>query len=293
MNKLIGIATGAILIGSPVWAADMPVKAPPPPIPVAYDWSGCYVGGNAGWIDSRDHYTLSPSGAYLTAPGAAAPPNAAGTGDFATDRAALTNSYTSSGSGGLIGAQIGCNKQISHFVFGGELDAEWTGSRNSTHAAYAAFPNVGSPGFTDNAHTEEASSNLDALLTARGRIGYAWDRLFVYATGGLAVGEVRSQTNVSFATTANPLAVYNGAVQVGSMTADRTGWVVGGGAEYALAPHWSVKAEFLYVDLGSYTYNSPLVAAATPGAAGAAYSWSTTIHERDEIARVGFNYKFN
>jgi len=52
-----------------------------------------------------------------------------------------------------------------------------------------------------------------------------------------------------------------------------------------------VKAEYLYIDLGTVAYNSPLVAAAAPFVAG--YSWSTTMHERDEVARVGLNYKFN
>jgi outer membrane immunogenic protein len=292
MKKVIGIATIATLIGTPVLAADMLVKAPPPAAPVAYDWSGCYVGGNAGWVGSRNGYTLSPSGSYLSAPGATPPPNAAGTGDFAADLEALTNSYTSTASGGLIGGQIGCNKQTGQFVFGGEIDGQWTNLKNSISAEYAAFPNVGNPAFTDNPHTEQASSNLDGLFTFRGRVGYAWDRLLVYATGGLALGEIRSTTNVTFAT-GGATSVLSGATHIGSTTVDRAGWIIGGGAEYALVPHWSIKAEFLYIDLGTFTYNSPLVAAATPGAVGAGYSWSTKIREQDEVARVGLNYKFN
>ncbi len=292
VNKIAqAIVPVAALIATPALAADLALKAPPPPAPIAYDWNGCYVGANAGWIGSRDRYTLSPSGSYLSPTGAAAPPNAAGTGDFAADIAALTNSYTGNGSGGLVGGQAGCNKQAGQFVFGAEVDGQWSSLKNSITAAYGAFPNAGNPAFTNNAHTEQLSSKIDGLFTFRGRIGYAWDRLFVYATGGLALGEISSQTNVTFATT-GALTVYNGATHIGSASADRAGWVVGAGSEYAFAPHWSVKAEFLYVDLGTFTYNSPLVAAAAAGAVGAGYSWSTRIHERDEVARVGLNYKF-
>ena len=65
MNKTaIGIAAIATLMGLPAFAADMALKAPPP-APAAYDWSGCYVGANAGWIGSQDRYALAPSGSYL------------------------------------------------------------------------------------------------------------------------------------------------------------------------------------------------------------------------------------
>lgn len=294
MNQaLIGIAAAVVLIGTPAIAADMAVKAPPPAPVAAYDWSGCYIGANAGWIGSRDHYTLAPSGSYLNPTGALPPPNPTGTGDFAADVAALTNSYTTNEPGGLIGGQIGCNKQAGQFVFGGEIDGEWTSLKSSVNASYAAFTNTVATGFTDSAHTEQASSSLEDLFTFRGRAGYAWDRLLLYVTGGLAVGEIKSQTNVTFAATGSPLAVYDGATHIGSATTDRAGWVVGGGAEYAFAPHWSVKAEFLYIDLGTVSYNSPLVAATAAGAVGAGYSWSTKIRERDDVARIGLNYKLN
>jgi len=292
MKKILltGAALAA-LIGSPAFAADMALKARQV-VPAPYNWSGCYVGGNAGWIGSQDSYTLSPSGSYLNAPGGAAPPNAAGGGDFAADIAKLTNSYTANGSGGLIGGQIGCNAQTGQFVFGGEIDGQWTSLTSSISSAYAAFANAGNPLFTDTAHTEQASTKLEGLFTFRGRLGYAWDRLLVYATGGLALGEIRSATNVTFAT-GGATSVFSGATHIGSTTADRAGWVIGGGAEYAFMPRWSVKAEFLYIDFGTLTYSSPLVAAAAPGALGAGYSWSTRIRNHDEVARVGLNYKFN
>ena len=294
--KWILCASAAIvaLAGTSAWSADIGVKAPTPPAPPApvASWTGCYIGANAGWIGSEDRYALAPSGNYLIPPGFFAPPSATGTGDFPANRAALTHSYSNDGGGALVGGQIGCNLQTGQFVFGFEADEQWTSMKNSFSASYAAFTNVGNPLFTNNAHTEQASSSLEGLATVRGRIGYAWDRWLVYATGGLAVGEIRSQTNVTFATTGNLFAVYDGATHIGSVITTRIGWAVGGGAEYAIASHWSVKAEFLYIDLGTYAYSSPLVTAGV-GVVATGYTWSTTVRERDEVARVGLNYRFN
>ncbi len=291
-SKLIVAAALAVsgIIGA-ADAADMRVKAPPVVVAPAPTWTGCYVGGNAGWISGDNNYSLGPSGTYLTPPGGAAPPNAAGTGDFATDIAALSNSYNSHPSGGLIGAQVGCNQQNGRFVFGVEADWQWTSQRNSINAAYAAFANVGNPAFTDAAHTEQVSSNLNSFGTFRGRAGFDFNRVFLYGTGGLAVGDVRSNTNVSFGTFP-ALPVYNGAVHIGSDSQIRVGWVAGVGAEYAFAPNWSVKAEYLYVDLGTQSYRSQLVAAVAPAAVGPGYNWNTSARERDNILRIGFNYKF-
>jgi outer membrane immunogenic protein len=63
-----------------------------------------------------------------------------------------------------------------------------------------------------------------------------------------------------------------------------TGWTVGAGLEWRFAPAWSVKAEYLYVDLGSHSdtivYNY-----------GPTSSLTSTVRETDNIVRVGVNYK--
>jgi outer membrane immunogenic protein len=289
MKQAIRGALGILAFASaPAIAADMAVKARPVVTPV-YSWTGCYVGGNAGWIGSDGRYDLSPSGNYLNAPGAAAPPNAAGTGDFPENRAALSHSYAPRDSGGLVGVQAGCNQQAGKFVFGVEGDWAWSSLRSTSDATFAAFANVGNPAFTNAAHTEHVSTRLDWLGTFRGRAGFAWDRLYLYATGGIAVGDVRSDTNVTFATfPVNP--VYNGAVHIGSGSSWQVGWTAGVGGEYAFGPQWSLKAEYLYVDLGTFSYYSPLVASVAAAAPG--YSWRTSVTERDHIVRVGLNYKF-
>jgi outer membrane immunogenic protein len=164
------VAVGAILGISAAPAADMAVKAAPVMAPV-FSWSGCYVGGNAGWIGGDNDYYLAPSGSYLTPPGGSPPPNAAGSGDFSANVAALTHTYSSHPSGGLIGAQIGCNQQAGRFVFGVEADWQWTSQRNSVDASYASFADLGNAVFTNAAHTEHVSSNLNSFGTFRGARG--------------------------------------------------------------------------------------------------------------------------
>ena len=289
--KKIAFAMTLLAVGvADAMAADLPVKARVAPPPV-FSWTGCYVGGNTGWIGSDGRYDLQPAGSYLNAPGAGAPPNAAGSGDFAENRAALSHSYAPRDSGGLVGVQAGCNQQSGSFVFGVEGDWAWSSLRSTSDASFAAFAHVDSPFFTNAAHTERLSTRLGWLGTLRGRAGFAWDRLYIYATGGLAVGDVHSDTNVSFGTFAvGP--VYNGAIHVGSGSSWQVGWTAGVGGEYAFSPQWSVKAEYLYVDLGTFSYFSPLLAAAAPAVAGPGYAWRTSVTERDHIVRVGLNYKF-
>jgi outer membrane immunogenic protein len=272
-------------------AADISVKAPPLAVAPVFSWTGCYVGANGGWVGSRDSYTLAPAGSYLTSPGANAPPNLQGTGDFPASIAALTHSYDSNDSGGLIGAQVGCNRQLGSVVLGVEADWQWTSLETSADASYSAYADPGNTAFTVAAHTEQVSSKLEWFATLRGRVGYAFDRLLVFGTGGVAFANIKSETNVSFATFA-PSPVYNGAVHIGSDSFTNVGWVVGAGLEYAFAPNWSVKGEYLYMDFGTHHNFSPLVAATAPAAVGPGYSWSTSVRERENVVRVGLNYKF-
>ena len=74
------------------------------------------------------------------------------------------------------------------------------------------------------------------LGTARGRIGYAFDRFMPFVTGGAAFGDIKSSASA-----------------FGSSTSTKLGWTVGGGLEAALAGPWTAKVEYLYADLGRGT----------------------------------------
>src|SRR5215469_16861717 len=144
-----GLASAILASGiGPAFAADMPLKAKalPPPV-LAYNWTGCYVGGNVGWNGSDNHDFLRPSGAYLTPAGALAPPNVNGTGALPGDLLLVTHNYNTFDSGFTGGGQVGCNFQRNQWVFGIEGDINGSSVRNNISAAFAAVPSV-SPGFT-------------------------------------------------------------------------------------------------------------------------------------------------
>ena len=125
------------------------------------------------------------------------------------------------------GGQIGYNWQEENFVYGLEVDgsglaAKWTGIASATGATF--------------------TNELPWLVTARARVGLAVSDTLVYATAGLAVGEIKTA-----GTSANIL--Y-------SQSKTRTGWVAGGGVEHKFRslPNWSFAFEALFLDLGARTY---------------------------------------
>jgi outer membrane immunogenic protein len=290
---LASIGCLAFAVAGSAGAADLPVKAVLPVTPT-FTWTGCYIGGNAGWAGARNSADLSPSGLYRAAPGANAPPNLAGTGDFAADIAALSNSYSTTGSAWEGGIQVGCNRQWSAVVLGVEADWQWTDTKTSADATYAAFPNAGNPLFTNPAHTEHVDVSQKWVATARARFGFTpWDRVLVYGTAGIAWADFSSNTAVAFATAPAFFLVppYSGAIHLGSASSTRVGAVAGGGIEWAIANNWSVKAEYLYMWFDGFSYASPLVASFAPAAPG--YAWNTTITPHAQVARIGVNYKFD
>jgi outer membrane immunogenic protein len=122
-------------------------------------------------------------------------------------------------SGGMIGGTIGYNWQFGQAVFGVEGDIDWSGIRGSTNSLCPL-------GCETRNHW---------LATARGRIGYAFDRFLPYLTAGLAVGDINATTP---------------GFPGGSITT--AGWTVGGGLEVGIVPNVSVKAEYLFVDLSDF-----------------------------------------
>src|SRR6478752_1261039 len=142
-------------------AADMPVKAPPPPpAPVVFSWAGFYIGGNSGGV--RSHLTAT---------------------DFSTG-ASLDTGGTS---GFMGGGQIGYNFQFGGgFVLGGELDGDWTSLKRT------------SPLVVTNRGTLEATASMPWLATAAARFGFASDRFLVYGkAGGASVDNKLTVTNLT------------------------------------------------------------------------------------------------
>jgi len=165
--------------------------------------------------------------------------------------------------GWFAGTSVGYNWQMSNIVLGVEADFSYGKVKGSS--TIFNIPNVGSVG---------ATSNLDYFFTVRGRLGFAMDRFLVYGTGGFAYGHNNATVNL---TAANGVGVRifddNG----------HTGWTAGGGLEYAVTNDWSIKGEYLYMDLGRKNYHF------IQGAPNLAANLGLRVH----TAKIGLNYKFN
>jgi outer membrane immunogenic protein len=141
------------------------------------------------------------------------------------------------------GGQLGYNWQYApNWVLGIEADISG-GNLSDTNAGGVPLVN----------------SKIDTFGTGRGRLGYTVDRVMFYGTGGLAWARDRATD--------------------GLFQDDKThvGWAAGAGLEYAFAPNWSTKLEWLYADYGGKTY---------------ALTAPTRVEPIDNTVKLGLNYRF-
>jgi outer membrane immunogenic protein len=115
--------------------------------------------------------------------------------------------------------------------------------------------------------------------------------LLLYATGGLAYGGTRSSTSIA---NLRSNGFQTPGFSSGAFSDTRVGYTVGGGAEWMLREHWSLKAEYLYYDLGTVNYalgalSNSLVAGGTLYTSVAP---NASTRFNGNIARLGINYHF-
>jgi len=237
------LIAAAGLIGTPAFAADMAVKAPPPPLAPVYNWTGWYAGVNVGWSfgNVKTDFNVSPITVGV-------PPAIATVPAFASSNTEHPN--------GLIGgAQIGYDWQFSPtWVVGLETNFEGSLERDSnnftTPFSATVFVN-GVPVPAKGTAVANYTIKIDWFGTLRGRVGYLWGngQFLSYVTGGLAYGKVdlEGTNTVSGMVGFNAFSVTHaiGHSQV------NTGWTAGVGTEGRLAnSNWAWKIEALYLDLG-------------------------------------------
>ena len=269
---LAGLAFSALIM--PAMAADMPIKAPPPPP----TWTGLYWGVNAGGIFSSQY--------NITNTGTDTGPSGLGS---ALAIGAIPGSIQVSHSGFIGGGQIGYNWQLDpSWVWGIEADFQGTTATGSKGAVTL----VNSPivPIMGDTITTVYAYELDNLGTLRARLGWlSSPNLLWYGTAGLAYGQTKLSTSVQC-----PLALppcFSESTTATYTTHTSVGWTAGAGVEWKLTPVWSVKAEYLYAALGSqhntivYTYG-PL-----PGGPFTSSLTSAVQREQDNIVRFGVNYK--
>ncbi|SRR5260370_339147 len=248
-------------------AADMPLKARPMVAPVvAYNWTGCYVGGNLGgkWARTSDVVNIATA-----------------TGPAGTSPASFLDLGNADSSTFLGGGQIGCNWQRGRVVFGIEGDAQAQRWRR-TETIAGALPALFVPG-------DLFELRSDWQASVRGRIGYAWDRTLLYATGGVAFTDVQAFTN--WIPTVSGGIAFPGTIT--SQTKTLVGATVGGGVEQAITDNFTVGIEGRYTWYGRETFDAGQLA--TFGLRNVFTFAPTTRDVRVETAEVLLkaNWKFN
>lgn len=223
IKKLVAgcFALGVVVAAHGAAAADLSLaplyKAPPAEVTQAYNWTGLYIGANAGGGWGRSWWGAN-----------AVPINL---------------------SGAQVGGTAGYNWQVGNAVLGLEGDVDWSNLKGTNTSAGCPLG---------------CTTNDTWLSTVRGRLGYAFGGIMPYVTGGLAVGDINASTpGFPGASTTN------------------AGWTAGGGLEFALPGNWSVKAEYLHVDLGRFNCGTSCGPTAT-----------NNVSMHDDVVRAGLNYHF-
>ncbi|MFK8250590.1 outer membrane protein [Ancylobacter terrae] len=261
LRKLLCGTALAALAAAPALAADMsyPVKAAPvayAPVPV-FSWTGFYIGANAGygWTD------VGGTNAFIAA-----------ADDYYFD---FLRSGSLQPEGWFGGLQAGYNYQFdNNVVLGVEADVQFADmNENFNYSGYSQFVDIDNNIF----QAGTISSKVETFGTIRARLGYAVDRFLPYITGGVAWADIkRTEVVVSNAEVGG--VIGPDVVTAASYSDTSWGWTLGAGGEYAITDNWTVKAEYLYADVGSS-------------------SFSGVFNHRDldyaiQTVKAGVNYKF-
>jgi outer membrane immunogenic protein len=236
--------------------------------PRAATWTGFYIGGSLGGVNSSGRQTIS--------------------GDAASGAPLFAS--TNSGSSFVAGAFAGYNFQISpNFVVGGEADISGLSSRHRIQAV-SNFPlNWSSRDGEDSYGVANVvgRTSMKWMGTLRARAGVTFDNIFLYGTGGLAFGAVKSSTNITIPEFDGGTEA-SGVSYAGSTSKTKLGWALGVGAEMMITDRWTARLEYLHYDLGSVGYTMTAV-----DIDGGGYPrFTSKAKVAGDLVRVGLAYKF-
>ncbi len=247
-----------------------PMNQPPPAYQAApsfpsLNWTGFYVGGNFGYGWSHRDFTSTI------------------TGTLGTTQLSATNTGTDNGSGVLGGGQIGYNYQFpSNLVVGLEADIHGADISSSTFACVAGF-GTAVCGTRDN--------DVSDVGTVRGRLGYAFNDVLFYGTGGWAWGQGTNTTRFICLGPGCPgtSGIPPTSPEPTSVDVNPSGWAAGGGVEWGFLPNWSLRAEYLHLQFDGVTEDRSKSSSVVP-------SLFVTSHVSSNMGinalRIGVNYLF-
>jgi outer membrane immunogenic protein len=247
MLRSLLLSTALLTVAGAALADDLPYRGAPAPIAApVFTWTGFYVGLNAGaGFNGGDR----------------------GYSDFGYGGPNYSGSIGSNNDAGFTGgAQAGYNMQFGAFVAGIEADINYLDRGNGGSS-------VVNPAVGINYNLTHGDSN-NWFGTVRGRLGFAFDRALILATGGWAYGGKIGGVG----------GTYNGVLMTSTGNSDsNSGWVLGGGVEYAFTNAWSVKLEYLHLDLGDKTQR--LFTSPTTGI-------DVKTDNKFDVVRAGVNFRF-
>ncbi len=238
MKKMLLAGTALLtLVSGSAMAADLsrpgpaPVYTKAPMMAPLFTWTGCYVGGNVGGLFVQKNVTATAAIGGVTT---------VGSGSLNID-------------GWAAGGQLGCNYQVSTWVFGIQGDYDWANASGTTALA----------GLGGGA---SAAVTVNSVASVTGRVGYAWDRFLAYVKGGGA-WELDNYT-----------AGATGFVGT-SISDTRSGWTLGGGGEYAFTDWLTGFVEYDYYNFGTKSESLATLV-------------SANVSETKSVVKGGINFKF-
>jgi outer membrane immunogenic protein len=286
------VCIGTLFSAAGAGAADLPFKAPP--LPASPGWSGFFIGVQAGgaFADRTVSYTGDPSSRVLLTPDPVL--------GLPGQQPVLPYGYRASGATG--GLEAGYNWQVSpRWLLGVETDFSAGGpkGRADSTSVLASIPPV------TVLQTVRSDQRVDWWGTVRGRLGVlATPDVLIFGSAGFAYGRVSSSDSHGITapvplnlTLGNDVTSFtcteNTTCFAGSGASVKTGWSAGGGGEWRFAPHWTFKAEYLYVDLGRDSVRSNATALGTGFAGTSLSSYIADLGRTDfHVVRAGVNYHF-
>jgi outer membrane immunogenic protein len=225
----------------------------------SFTWTGFYAGGNAGVGIGGDSTFVDLEGFNY----------------FADNPVPGEVTKVGSDAAFIGGAQIGYNQSFGRLVAGIEADI----SGFDFHAEKTPASSK-----QDWGSDTYVSVEMEWLATLRGRIGVAAGRWLLYGTAGIAFADGKFR-NHDFCKTVPPC----GGGLINATGDIDTGWAAGGGAEFAVKPNWTIRADYLFARFDGERFSG--TAKYPPPRDPVSYRFSASAAEFDVI-RVGLNYRF-
>src|SRR5579862_5267196 len=232
-----------------------------------FPFNGGYVGANLGGVWNRTCANWTPYVAGFRVQ------------DWVYSKCPNNNAFTG-------GVTLGYNIVASYAMLGLEADYNGWSSTSKTHVLDYTGTTI--PAGTYNSYGKTGPNGGGTL---RLRLGFVAHQFMPYVTGGLAYASSSPSATIAYTPVgaASPSAVF-----AASRTLNTSGWTAGGGFEYGLTPHLSMKVEYLYMQFGhTARHVNSCSGAACPAFVAINTNFSTSNSGEIDMFRVGINYLFS